>query len=100
MRTSILLTIAAGLFGTAVSAQDTFSDAVAFSLHHAKSDKLHFVAITQPYIAPTTRTADKTVLGTFLIGGVDQKFAFEWSPNTATVPIQSVRDLPISLYVI
>jgi hypothetical protein len=42
MQTSILFTLAAGLFASAVAAQDTlgaFSDPVNFSLHYTKGNK-------------------------------------------------------------
>jgi hypothetical protein len=87
MRTSILFTLAAGLFA---SAQATFSDAVAFSLHHVKGDKTHFKTIVGQNTR-TDRTFDKTARGIYFIGGTDQKITFEWSPDTGKVPILEVR---------
>jgi hypothetical protein len=95
MRTSILFTLAASLFASAVTAQDTqdgFEDPVNFSLYHTKGDKTHFETLTGTNQV-TDMTANKSVLGSYLIGGIDQKITFEWSPDTARVPIQEVRGL-------
>jgi hypothetical protein len=96
MQTSILFTLAAGLFASAVAAQDTlgaFSDPVNFSLHYTKGNKTHFKTITG-HNQVTERTAYKTAQGIYLIGGVDQKITFEWSPDTSRIPIQEVRRDP------
>ena len=90
MQISLLFSLAAGLSASAVAAQDIFSDAVTFSLHYIKGDTTHFrttIGDTQV----TERTADKSALGIYLINRIDQKIAFEWSPDTAKVPVQSVR---------
>jgi hypothetical protein len=95
MRTSILFTLAGGLFASASAAQETqdgFEDPVNFSLHYTKGDKTHFKTITGSNQV-TDMTANKSVLGSYLIGGIDQKITFEWSPDTARVPIQEVRGL-------
>jgi len=90
MRTSILFTLAAGLSASAVAAQDIFSDAVTLSLHYTKGDNTQFrTTIGDNEI--TERTADKSALGIYLIDRIDQKIAFEWSPDTANIPVQSVR---------
>ena len=92
MRTSILFTLAAGLFASAVTAQETqdnFTDPVNFSLHYAGGDKTHYVTIIG-HNEVNGGTADKTAQGIYLIQNVDQKITFEWSPDTTRVPIQEV----------
>ena len=91
MRTSILFTLAAGLFASVVTAEDKFSDAVSLSLHHTKGDNTHFKTVRGGDNQVTERTADKTARGIYLIGGIDQMITFEWSPDTTKVPIQEVR---------
>jgi len=92
MRTTILLTLAAGLFSSVASAQGNFDDAVTFSLHHIKGDSTHFKTTVGDNLV-TERTADKTVRGVYLIAGIDQPIEFEWSPDTGRIPIQAVRVL-------
>jgi hypothetical protein len=91
MRTSIPFSIAAGFFASAVTAEDKFSDAVALSLHHTNGDNTHFKTVGGGDNQVTERTPDKTAQGIYLIGGVNQKITFEWSPDASRIPILEVR---------
>ena len=93
---ALVKVLAAGLFASAVAAQDTlgaFSNPVNFSLHYTKGNKTHFKTVTGDNQV-TGRTTDKTAQGIYLIGGVDQKITFEWSPDTSRIPIQEVSRYP------
>jgi hypothetical protein len=94
MQISTLFTLAAGLFASAVTAEDKFSNAVALSLHHTKGNNTHCKTMGGGDNQVTERTANKTAQGIYLIGGLNQKITFEWSPDTSRVPIQEVRTYP------